>query len=206
MATVGAKRKRSTLPPPKNLGPYLRHPVHTNYVGWSDGKIWSTKSEKFLMGTISDGGYPFLSIGGGHFLKHRFNFEIAHQRPVAANMDIDHTNGDKKDGSWSNLQELTRAEHLAKTRMDNPQSARVAETRGQRLVATHIETGKELLFVSQLDAAKELGVPPTTLWGRLKDEKQVGPYTIKVICPRAPRFVGHSRARFVLRLCEPMPE
>jgi hypothetical protein len=44
---AGGKRKRAAnFPPPADLGPFQTHPVHTDYVGWSDGRILSTKSGK----------------------------------------------------------------------------------------------------------------------------------------------------------------
>jgi hypothetical protein len=102
MATVGAKRKRRTYKPPTELGPFQRHPVYGDYVGWPDGTIWSSKSGKFIEGGHKDG-YRNMAIAGKYATKHRFNFEIANQRVIGDKMDIDHINGDKNDNSWGNL-------------------------------------------------------------------------------------------------------
>lgn len=162
MASVGAKRKRSYIPPPVELGAFKCHPKHTKYVGWSDGTIWSTKSGKFIRGA-KNYGYSWLNLRDcGNRLqvsKHRFNFEIVHQRTISDGMDIDHINGDKKDDRWSNLQELTRVEHNAKTSASNPQIGhKSAQALGQKVIAVDMHTGEEFSFISQTDAARELGL------------------------------------------------
>lgn len=110
MATVGVKRKRQTYAPPSDRGPYLHHPVHIEYVGWPDGTLWSTKSGRFIEGR-SKNGYTLLGIGEKNFARHRFNFEIAHQRVISESMEIDHINTNKKDDAWHNLQELSKQAH-----------------------------------------------------------------------------------------------
>jgi hypothetical protein len=181
MATAGAKRKRQTYAPPSDRGPYLHHPVHTEYVGWLDGTLWSTKSGQFIEGRLKNG-YTLLGIRGGNFVRHRFNFEIAHQCSIPELMEIDHMNTIKKDDAWHNLQQLTRLAHAAKTAIDNPDSGRKSsETQGLKLIATHIDTGETRKFSSQNDAAKQLGLDQANIGKHLRRKlKRVGRYTFEV--------------------------
>jgi hypothetical protein len=188
----GTKRKR-TFPPSEDLGPYLHHPIHRDYVGWPDGTIWFTKSGKILNGGDSNG-HTRICIGGKGMSRHRFNFEIGEQRCIIDNMDIDHINGNKKDDSWSNLQKLSRDEHNAKPRADNPHMARKRpETRGQKLIATDTNTitGQISKFASHKEAAKKLGTSLTTVCTCLKECRNVSNYTLEVDSPT--QWICHLR-------------
>jgi hypothetical protein len=181
MATIGAKRKRQTYHPPSELGPYHHHPVHQEYVGWQDGRIWSTKSGKFIEGR-SKNGYTLLGIGAANISRHRFNFEIANQRCTEEKREIDHIDQNKMNDSWANLQELTKNEHAKKTANDNPDSGRKGSiSQGSSIVAKNLDTGVESNFHSHMEAARELGLDAQNIGKQLMGKlTRVGRYTFAV--------------------------
>lgn len=134
-----------------------------------------------MTGTANNN-YTALRVDGVKVLRHRINFEIAKQRPIVEKMDIDHIDGNPKNDSWSNLQELSRAAHVAKTTAINPQlGQKLSVSQGMALVATHIDSGDRFLYASGGEAAKHLRLNLGNIWRCLKGgTKRVGRYSFAV--------------------------
>jgi len=94
---------------------WKEHPIYSNYIGNSEGKIYGLLSNKILQGNIQN---EYIKICL-HNIKisyplHRFIYECFHGK-IPENYQIDHINGNKLDNSISNLQALSAKDHNQKT-------------------------------------------------------------------------------------------
>lgn len=153
-------------PPTAEIG-WKQHFKYNHIYGLPDGRLWSTKLERYLEGTQLNG-YCRLKIDGRTIARHRLNFEIAIGRAIADGMEVDHivsppslpdgSTSEPQDDSWSNLQELTREDHMKKTKAANPDFGKKVGVRlGFPVVCVHVATGAEQRFDSIADAAAASG-------------------------------------------------
>jgi hypothetical protein len=95
-----------------------------------DGKIWSTKTKKWLKWNISKGGYARVKMNKKLYLVHRLVWE-AYKGDIPAKMQINHLDENKLNNDISNLEICdvkyninygTRTERAAKSRVGQKRS------------------------------------------------------------------------------------
>ena len=67
-----------------------------------------------IAGSINRGGYSLICIDGGRYLAHRLAFLFMTGK--FPELDVDHTDGDTANNSWTNLREATVSENHANSR------------------------------------------------------------------------------------------
>lgn len=90
--------------------PYL--PTHQ--ANRKTGQILNKKLNYILKGYLGGNGYRIYNISKNKYMGHRLVFHtFSNTRDY--NLDIDHINGNKEDNRYSNLQMLSKKEHVKKT-------------------------------------------------------------------------------------------
>lgn len=94
---------------------WKEHPIYSNYLGNSEGKIYGLLSNKILKGHIQNE-YFKISIKqiSKSYSLHRFIYECFHGK-IPEKYQIDHINGNKLDNSIDNLQVINAKDHNQKT-------------------------------------------------------------------------------------------
>lgn len=156
--------------PPSSYEGWKQHYKYKHLYGLPDGSVWSCHVGRFLKGRMLDG-YSVLQIDGKDVRRHRLNFEIDHGRAILPGMEIDHIiPSETPDDSWANLQELTKPEHHRKTLAENPDFGQKSSvTKGSRIIALHVASGKEVPYASIKVAASALGLPQATVTLRIRE-------------------------------------
>lgn len=176
--SIHQRSHSKTNAPLASLEGWKQHFKYKHIFGIPDGRVWNTQLGSFQKGTRSDG-YTALRIEGKVVKRHRLNFEIATGRAIKPGMEIDHivasprpTDGSDpppQDDKWTNLQELTRAEHRRKTLVDNPGiHKKVSIAQGFPLIALQVSTGRETRFISIGEAARTLGLDHNSIGRRIR--------------------------------------
>ena len=137
-------------------GEYTRHPELLNYLATKEGKVYSVCLDKFLPCSLASNDYFVFTAYTGllNNLKirvnvHVFVYECFNGIDRSEKFHIDHTDNDHSHNHISNLQRLTPAEHLAKTKQDVPEFfARSVARRTKHVKRSCIESGEEEVFLS----------------------------------------------------------
>lgn len=90
----------------------VQHPEFSHLLCYSDGRVFSQKSKKFLKGSSAGGGgYILYQTGyGTRRYSHRIIAEAFHG---PSSLFVNHKNGNKKDNRASNLEWVTPKENTA---------------------------------------------------------------------------------------------
>lgn len=90
----------------------MRETGVAGYFITKDGKLWSTKTNKFLRPTVHTGGYLKVKIGKPKkdYYMHRL-VAYAYLPPIDGKYFVNHKNGNKKDNRVANLEWVTDMEN-----------------------------------------------------------------------------------------------
>lgn len=116
---------------------YKQHPLYTHLYGTTDGRVFSSRLNKFVGNVCPNHGRAYVYADRTtKKLRYRLIWECFHGL-LSSEIDIDHINRDPIDDRLCNLQALTRQEHNRKTFADNPGSRKkTAKTRSFTFQAT----------------------------------------------------------------------
>lgn len=92
------------------------HPIHSHLVVYSDGRIFSKKSKKFLTQQVNSNGYYLVSVSKSYERVHRLVMETFREGDPKYGLDVNHIDGDKANNDLSNLEWCTRQENLLHAR------------------------------------------------------------------------------------------
>ena len=94
------------------------HPVLEGYAATQDGQVWNVDKRRRLQGRLLNG-YRMLSFSNTQkkmqIHAHRFVYECFHGQ-LDCGLEIDHIDSNKTNNTLSNLQALTRLQHVKITR------------------------------------------------------------------------------------------
>lgn len=157
---------------------------------WHDGD--------FLDQTLQDGYYKVTLSHNGNKKDERVNRLVAkafvpntHNKPLVMHMDNDRTNNEAVNLQWGTYAENNQycwdcGRHPMTLTDDIREKA--MQTRRTPIAAINIETGEELIFRSQHDAARALGVMQQHIYGVLKgNRRSTGGYRFKYVDKEAYR-------------------
>jgi len=135
---------------------WKKHPEHTNYLGNSDGKIYSLLSNKILTGNIHNGYIKvWLTKINKPYLLHRFIYECFNGS-ISDKHQIDHINENKLDNSINNLQALNPKEHNQKTMTDEIRNKQ--NITKSKLILVKTLNSKEEIISSDTYTSSELSI------------------------------------------------
>lgn len=126
------------------------------------GKVMTAKTGRMLSPTIDARGYERVCL----FKMDRHRRYKVHRLvaitfiPNPDNKDqVNHKDGNKRNNSTDNLEWVTNEENMHHSRENGLHEGhkRFCESRKKRIIATHIESGEEVIFDSILGAKKALG-------------------------------------------------
>lgn len=85
---------------------------YSNYEIYSDGRIWSYKSNKFLKPSTLPNGYQKVNLVDNdgkmkNYYVHRIVYESVTREPIPEGMQINHLNEDKTSNFFENLELMT---------------------------------------------------------------------------------------------------
>ena len=126
------------------------------------GKVMTVKTRRILSPAIDERGYERVCL----FKKDRSRRYKVH-RLVAITFipnpddkkQVNHKDGNKRNNCVDNLEWVTNEENMHHSRANGLHDGhkRFCESRKKRIIATHIESGEEIIFESILAAKKALG-------------------------------------------------
>jgi hypothetical protein len=136
---------------------YKQHPTYHHLYGTTDGRVFSSKSKKFVGIERPAHNRAYVHVTSvlprvnRMLFRYRIIWECFHGK-LSSTTDIDHINQNSLDDRLSNLQPLTRREHVQKTRADNPGlSQKISATLKytfQAVKGSERRTGNDKRFVS----------------------------------------------------------
>ncbi len=91
--------------------------IFTNYILYSDGRLWSDKTQRFLVGGYSSNGYHHYTIDGKTYRTNRLVASYFIPNPCNLSQ-VDHIDGNKLNNDVSNLQWLSRKDNYEKAYPD----------------------------------------------------------------------------------------
>lgn len=126
------------------------------------GKVKTAKTERILVPAIDERGYERVCL----FKKDRERRYKVH-RLVAITFlpnpegkkQVNHKDGNKRNNCVSNLEWVTNEENMHHSRVNGLHDGhkRFCDSKKKRIIATHIESGNEIVFDSILSAKKVIG-------------------------------------------------
>ena len=126
------------------------------------GKVMTTKTGRILSPAIDERGYERVCLFKMD-RSHRYKVHRLVAITFIPNPDnkeqVNHKDGNKRNNSVDNLEWVTNEENMHHSRANGLHDGhkRFCESRKKRIIATHIESGKETFFDSILAAKKALG-------------------------------------------------
>jgi hypothetical protein len=139
------------------------HPVYKNYVGNKNGDLYSKYTKK-LLNCNPKNGYMHNSVtideNNNHYklYRHRFILECFLQVQLDSKIDVDHINSNKLDNSITNLQFMTRLEHVKKTHSGKPSTGSVS--RSIPIIRFKLDNNGNRIDVKKYINATEAGKDP----------------------------------------------
>lgn len=127
---------------------------YSNYEVYSDGKIWSYKTKRFLKQATNKGGYQVVALYDNEgkekmYLVHRIVYEAVSGEPIPEHLQVNHINEDKTDNRFENLNLMTPKQNTnwgsGRERMAKAKSKQVGAFKNGELVMTFpstIEAGR----------------------------------------------------------------
>lgn len=90
-----------------------KHPEHDHLIIYRDGRVYSTKSNKFLKPQLNSNGYHIVHLFGKKKARvHRLVAETFLTDSEYYGLDVNHKNGTKTDNYESNLEWCTRSHNI----------------------------------------------------------------------------------------------
>ncbi len=120
--------------------------IHPNYVAFSNGKIYSKKSNRFLK-PISRGEYDYVTIGRKMVAIHRIIAKCFVANPENKPC-VNHIDGNKRNNKAGNLEWCTYSENLI-------HAYRKGLNKRERKVVRIDDCGNEVVYRSAREAEKE---------------------------------------------------
>ena len=87
---------------------YLDH----KYLVSNQGRVWNTKTNRFLQGTTANKGYVIVKINNVGKYVHRFVYQSFNNIDNFEKMTVDHINGKRHDNRLENLQLVTQTDNV----------------------------------------------------------------------------------------------
>ncbi|MCF0126444.1 MAG: HNH endonuclease [Clostridia bacterium] len=85
----------------------------TQYLISEDGKIFNSKTKKFLKGSLDKDGYRRFSLNGFNASVHRMIMETYKPVENMEKLEVNHIDGNKLNNTLENLEWCTREENMA---------------------------------------------------------------------------------------------
>lgn len=126
------------------------------------GKVMTVKTGRILAPSIDERGYErvglFKTDRSRRYKVHRL-VAITYIPNPGNKEQVNHKDGNKRNNSVDNLEWVTNEENMHHSRVNGLHDGhkKFCESRKKRIIATHIESGKETVFDSILAAKKALG-------------------------------------------------
>jgi hypothetical protein len=140
----------------------MAHPKYKKYIGYKNGDVYSEYAKKMLVVT-PQGGYIVNKITIDNdrnyigIVRQRLILECFLQTQLNAKFDVDHINGDKLNNCVTNLQFLTRCEHVKKTLCGKPSNSRLVLSKP--IIRFKLDDNDnrfdEKIYISATEAAKD---------------------------------------------------
>lgn len=180
----------------------VKHPKYKNIAVTECGKVWNTKSERFLTQTLNGNGYLTVSITetGKTARVHRVVCETFRPDCPFYGLDVNHKDGDKQNNHLSNLEWCTRSHnilHAMETGLNpsrgetNSRSVHTEETvrkacrlleEGRRNVDVTKATGIDKSYLSEIKAGKRWGHVSKDYNLKVRRTNRYSERTIRQVC------------------------
>ena len=121
----------------------------TKYEVYSDGRIWSYKTKRFLKPTTNKGGYQMVQLSDNEgkikrYYLHRVVYEAVTGEPIPENLQVNHIDERKDNNARSNLNLMSPKQNInwgtCIERMVKSQSKQVGAFKSNELVMTFQST------------------------------------------------------------------
>jgi hypothetical protein len=132
------------------------------YMVSNQGKVMTIKTGRILTPCIDERGYErvclFKADRNRRYKVHRL-VAIAFLPNPHGKEQVNHKDGNKRNNCTDNLEWVSNEENMHHSRVNGLHDGhkRFCESKKKRIVATHIESGKETVFDSILSAKKTIG-------------------------------------------------
>jgi hypothetical protein len=87
------------------------HPVYKEYLATEDGRVWNSKSNRFISSSSHHTGYLVVNIKKRQYRAHRFILECFLKRELKMGYYVNHIDGNKQNNCIINLEECTSSEN-----------------------------------------------------------------------------------------------
>ena len=137
-------------------------PPFDHYSIYSDGRIWSEASQKFLSPYINNAGYKLINLWAGaeetKWLVHRLVATCFVPNPNKYNV-VNHIDGDRLNNDFRNLEWTTQGGNLLKAQLTGLScNGGTYNRQAYPYMLLNFETGECFIFVTFRDAVKYCGV------------------------------------------------
>ena len=86
--------------------------LDSKYLVSNQGRVWNTKTKRFLKGTTANKGYAIVKINNVGKYVHRLVYQSFNNVDNFEEMTVDHINGKRDDNRLENLQLLSQSDNV----------------------------------------------------------------------------------------------
>ena len=93
-------------------GDFVKQIRDTQYYISEDGRVYNSKTKKYLSGSLDKDGYRRFRLNGLNVSFHRILMEVFNPVENMSELEVNHINGNKDDNTLANLEWSTRKENM----------------------------------------------------------------------------------------------
>ena len=93
-------------------GDFVKQIRDTQHYISEDGRVYNTKTKKYLSGSLDKDGYRRFRLNGLNVSFHRILMEVFNPVENMSELEVNHINGNKDDNTLANLEWSTRKENM----------------------------------------------------------------------------------------------